>query len=318
MVKKPSSAKKEPKPKLRIRHGLLLIFFTLLFLFYPGDNPYIKFFSFNRDLFAKEIKKINYRINPVPFLINKSSVPDISAESALILDLSSFTPVFEKNPKLKLLPASTTKIITALTAVDHYKVDDVLEVKREITEGQVMELVKGEKMTFENLLYGLLVHSGNDAAFVLADNYPGGEKEFVKAMNKKAEEIGMKDSFFVNPAGLDEFNQHTSAFDLALAGRYLLKVNELSKIVSIKSITVSDVDFKYFHPLSNVNKLLGEIQGIGGLKTGYTEDAGENLVTFYKKNGHQFLIIILKSEDRFKDTENIVSWIDNNVDYITI
>ena len=89
----------------------------------------------------------------------------------------------------------------------------------------------------------------------------------------------------------------------------------LSKIVSTKSITVSDVDFRYFHPLYNINRLLGEIPGVGGLKTGKTEEAGENLITFYKHNGFEYLIVLMKSEDRFTDTENIVGWINSNIGY---
>jgi D-alanyl-D-alanine carboxypeptidase len=172
-------------------------------------------------------------------------------------------------------------------------------------------------MTFENMLYGLLVYSGNDVAYAIADNYPGGRDAFIKKMNEKAASLSMYDSHFENPAGLDSSNQYSSAFDLALVGREVLKNKELSKIVSTKSITVSDEDFKYFHDLTNVNKLLGEIPGVGGLKTGYTEEAGENLVSFYKKGEHKFLIVILKSQDRFLDTRSIITWIDTNIDYFS-
>ena len=89
----------------------------------------------------------------------------------------------------------------------------------------------------------------------------------------------------------------------------------MARFVATKEIVISDVDYIYFHRLTNVNKLLGEIHGIGGLKTGYTENAGENLVSFYKKNGHQFVIVIMKSQDRFNDTRNVVRWIDENVTY---
>lgn len=178
-----------------------------------------------------------------------------------------------------------------------------------------MGLVQNERITVENLLYGLLVHSGNDAAYALADNI--GFDKFVNLMNEKAKSLKMVSSHFTNPAGLDDFNQVTTPFDLALAARELLNSKELSKIVSTKEIVISDVDFQIFHKLSNVNKLLGEIQGIGGLKTGYTENAGENLVSLYKKNNHEYIIVILKSQDRFADTTNVVSWINSNVDYVT-
>jgi D-alanyl-D-alanine carboxypeptidase len=289
---------------------------SFFFLFYPGDEFYIKIFSFNRPLFAQENKFIKYQSYLFPYVINKYFVPEISAEGAYVINLNSFTPVFEKNIQKQFLPASTTKILTALVACDIYKMDDVLTVKRAIQEGQIMELSQNERITAENLLYGLLVHSANDAAYVLADNYQGGFNQFVEMMNKKARDLGMKSSLFKNPAGFDDFSQYTTPYDLALACRELLINKQLAKIVSTKSITISDIDFKHFHQLINVNKLLGEIPGIGGLKTGYTLDAGENLVSFYKKNGYQSLIIILKSEDRFLDTKKTVEWLDKNIGYI--
>lgn len=299
---------------MKIRFYLLFIFYTLLFLFYPGDSFYFHIFAYNRPLFEKKETKKEIKMNPVPYLKNPFYFPETSAEGVYVVDLPSFTPILERNKHVKFLPASTTKIITALVAYDLYKPDDVITVKKTIYEGQLMELQIGEKITVENLLYGLLVHSGNDAAYILADNY--GYEKFIVLMNKKASQLKMSNSYFSDPAGLEETNHYTTPFDLALAGRELLKNQYLSKIVSTKEIIISDVDFKYFHKLTNINKLLGEISGLGGLKTGYTEEAGENLVSFYKKNGHQFIIVILKSLDRFQDTTNVIKWIEENVDYL--
>jgi D-alanyl-D-alanine carboxypeptidase len=298
---------------MKLKFYLFFIFFTLLFLFYPGDSYYFHIFAYNRELINKTIPSIKININPIPYL-KLPYYPEVSAEGIYLVDLPSFTPIFSRNENLKLFPASTTKIMTALVAYDVYKPDQVITVKKTITDGQVMGLVIGEKITVENILYGMLVYSGNDAAYVLADNY--GYDKFITLMNEKATALGMKNSHFSNPNGLDSGSQYSTAFDLSLAGRELLKNPYLSKIVSTKEITISDVDFKYFHQLTNVNKLLGEIQGLGGLKTGYTENAGENLISFYKKNDHQFVIVILKSLDRFNDTRNIITWIEANVGYI--
>lgn len=298
---------------MRLKFYLLFTFFTLLFFFYPGDSYYFHIFAYNRELINKTVPSIKININPIPYL-KLPYYPEVSAEGIYLVDLLSFTPIFSRNESLKLFPASITKILSALVAYDVYKPDQVITVKKTITDGQVMELIVGEKITVENILYGMLVHSANDAAYVLADNY--GYDKFIALMNKKATALGMKNSHFVNPNGLDAGSQYSTAFDLSLAARELLKNPYLSKIVSTKEITISDVDFKYFHQLTSVNKLLGEIQGLGGLKTGYTENAGENLVSFYKKNGHQFVIVILKSLDRFNDTRNIIKWIEENVAYI--
>lgn len=299
---------------MRLKFILPFVFYTLLLLFYPGDSYYFHIFAYNRDLFIEKKITMLPKINPVPYL-KSQYFPAVSAEGIYIVDLLSFTPLFKRAEHEKFFPASTNKIITSLVAYDLYKPDRIVTIKRVMNEGQVMGLVQNERITVENLLYGMLVHSGNDAAYALADEY--GFDRFIGLMNKKAEDLHMDNSHFTNPAGLDDFNQHVSPFDLALAGRELLKNKYLSKIVSTKEIEISDVDFKIFHTLTNVNQLLGEIQGIGGLKTGYTENAGENLVSFYKHDDHQFIIVILKSLDRFQDTKNIVTWINDNVDYIT-
>ena len=300
---------------MKIKFYFLFTFFTLLFLFYPGDSRLFHIFAYNRPLFNQERKTSNFQMNPIPTL-RFDYFPPVSAEGVYVVDLPSFTPILERNIHEKLFPASTAKIITALVSMDLYKSDDVITVKRPAgeIEGQVMGLVAGEKITVENLLYGTLVHSGNDAAYALADRY--GFDKFVTLMNKKAQSLHMKDTHYTNPAGLDDFTEYTTSYDLTLAARKLLQNPLLKKIVATKEITIADVDFQYFHRLENVNKLLGEIQGIGGLKTGYTQNAGENLVSFYKKNGHQFIIVVLKSLDRFADTTQIVNWINTNVDYV--
>lgn len=297
---------------MRSKHILSFIFFTFILLFYPGDSYYFHIFAYNRDLINKTAPIFKVDVHPIPF-IKLPYYPEVTAESIYLVDLPSFTPIYSRNENLELFPASTTKILTALVAYDIYKPNQIITVKKTIDDGQIMGLMIGEKITVENILYGMLVYSGNDAAYVLADNY--GYDKFIDLMNKKAQTLGMKNSHFSNPNGLDSGTQHSTSYDLSLAARELLKNPYLSKIVSTKEITISDVDFKYFHQLNNVNKLLGEIQGLGGLKTGYTENAGENLVSFYKKNGHQFVIVILKSLDRFSDTRNIIKWIDENVDY---
>jgi len=299
---------------MKLKFILSFIFYTLFFLFYPGDSYHLHIFTYNRYLF-NQTKKINkLDLKSIPYLKNHYQ-PNISAQGTYVVDLDNFTPLLEINPDQKFIPASTVKIITALVAYDIYKPEQIIEVKKIISEGQVMGLVVGEKITAENLLYGLLVHSANDAAYVLADNY--GYKKFISLMNKKAKKIGMKNTFFIDSSGLND-RQYTSPYDLSLAARELLKNNYLAKIVATKEIIISDIEFKYFHRLTNVNQLLGEIEGLGGLKTGYTESAGENLVSFYKKNNHRYIIVVLKSENRFQDTKNIIDWLNLNIDYMQI
>ena len=299
---------------IRTRYYIFFILFALLFLFYPGDTVPFKTYVFHRDLFSKSANSVLLSLDTVP-VATSSALPYVNAESVLIADEKTLSPVYEKNTQSTMLPASTTKIITALVAYDVYRPDQILTVKQSFSEGQIMNLVQGEKITVENLLYGILVHSANDAAEILAQNY--GRDAFVQKMNEKARSISMDHTHFENPAGLHHPNQYTTAVDLARAARVLLRNPYLSKISATKEIIISDTDFKYFHKLSNVNELLGEIPGIGGLKTGYTLESGQNLVTRYKRrDGNEMLIVVLKSEDRFLDTRELVNWIENTIQYV--
>lgn len=296
------------------RFLVLLVFFTGMFLFYPGNSQMYRIFTQYPEAFTPPVAAAVPELNPVP-VVTSTSQPILTAQGVYVVDLKSFTPVYERNANREFYPASTTKVITALVAQDLYSNDEVVTVKRILNEGQVMGLVQGEEITVENLLYGSLVHSGNDAAFALADHY--GYDDYIRKMNEKATALGMKNSRFVNPTGLDDSRQVSSPYDLALAGRAVLNNNLLRKMVSTKAITISDVDFKIFHQLTNVNQLLGEIPGLGGLKTGYTEAAGQNLISFYRRpDNSEFLIVVLKSEDRFADTTSIINWLNSNVTFI--
>lgn len=300
---------------MKPRFYVISALFIVLFLFYPGDSIFYQTYAFHEEVFYKDHKPRVPSILPIPTV--KSNVPpEVTAQGVYIVDLPSFTPVFEKNAQNRLYPASTTKVITALVAYDVYKPRDIITVQRDTVEGQTMNLAKGERITVENLLYGILVHSANDAAYALADGY--GYDDFIAAMNAKAKALGMENSKFTNPAGLDTGGPFSSPYDLALAGRELLLNPYLKKMTATKQITISDEDYKYFHDLNNINQLLGEIQGVGGLKTGYTELAGQNLVSFYRKDNHDLLVVVMKSEDRFQDTRTIIDWISNNVEYIKV
>jgi len=301
---------------MKPRFYFLFVFFSTLFLFYPGDSDLFRIFAFNRDLFTKNevIDKVDIS---APIVKNANFTPDLTANGVYIVDKNSFTPIYEKNATKRLYPASTTKIITALVAYDIYNLNKVITIKKLPDDGQMMGLVLGERISVEYLLYGTLIHSGNDAAYTLAYEY--GYDKFIDLMNKKVQDLQMKGTHFDNPVGYDSPNVYSTPFDLALAARELLSNKYLSKIVSIKEITISDADFKYFHVLSNVNQLLGELDGIGGVKTGYTQEAGENLVSFYKHGDNkEYIIVIMRSEDRFTDTLNVVNWINSNVEYVQI
>jgi D-alanyl-D-alanine carboxypeptidase (penicillin-binding protein 5/6) len=253
--------------------------------------------------------------SPIPILVKDGPYPVLSAQAVLALDLNSGVSLYEKEPDRKQLPASTTKIVTALVAMDFYKDDVVLEVKNVKIDGQKMGLQNGEKMTVKDLLYGLLVYSANDAAEVFAQNYPGGRDAFIAAMNAKANDLNLTETEFVNPTGLDGNGIYTTARDLARVAEVAMKDPRFAEIVGTKEKIVQDITGKLVHKLQNVNVLLGKVDGVLGVKTGWTENARENLVTYYEKDGKKIMIVVLGSQDRFGETEELLSWINTSYDW---
>lgn len=252
---------------------------------------------------------------PAPYPVNITGVypgPEVSATGVVVLDIDSGVYLYKRNESIELSPASTTKLLTALVVLDNYNLDDVVTVKQMDIDGQSMGLVPGEKITVENLLYGALIYSGNDAAWALAEYYPGGEQKFVEAMNAKAGELHLTYSAFTNPVGYDEPNHKMTPLDLAQLGEAALNNKTIAKMVAIPQITISDVTHTYFHQLKNVNELLGKIPGVGGIKTGWTETAGENLITLVERSGHRIIVVTLHSQDRFGDTSRLIDWVFGN------
>jgi D-alanyl-D-alanine carboxypeptidase len=242
--------------------------------------------------------------------------PILSAQGVWAVDLDSGVTLYEKNPDGELLPASTTKIITALVSLDVYQLDQVLTVGKGVAvNGQKMGLFLGEKMKFENLLYGLLVYSANDAAETLAQDYPAspvggsGYDAFITAMNQKAKDLSMANSHFDNPVGLDTDGQHSTAKDLIRASEVAMRNPEFAKIVGTKNIVITDDSGKISYDLQNVNELLGVVPGVMGVKTGWTENARENLVTYIERDDHKVMIALLGSQDRFGETKELIDWI---------
>ncbi len=288
----------------------LVLLFTLILL-YPGGQG-----TSLAGVAAKPLRTLaTVPPTPAPYPQNSSGVYpgfEISASGVVVLDVASGVFLYERGEEELLSPASTTKILTALVALDAYDLDDVVTITQVANDGQVMGLVPGERITVENLLYGALIQSGNDAAWALADNYPGGVTEFVRVMNEQAQALHLDKSHFTNPVGYDDLAHKTTPKDLARLSKVALENKVIAKMVAIPQITVSDVTHTYFHPLTNVNELLGKIPGVGGIKTGWTEEAGENLVTLVERNGHRIILVVLHSEDRFVDTSRLIDWVFTN------
>ncbi len=239
--------------------------------------------------------------------------PIISARAVLIKDLITDTILYQKNANTSLPIASTTKIMTALIGVSYFKPNSVLSVNQGASiSGSRVGLLSGEDLNFRSLLYGMLLSSGNDAAFTIAENYPGGVLGFVSAMNKKVSDLNLKNTHFDNPAGFDSVSHYSSAFDLAIITHEALKDSQLARIFATKDTDITSLDKKNTYQLHNLNKLLSDVSGVLGVKTGTTEAAKENLITLIDRGGHRVLIVLLGSNNRFGETKQLIDWTYSN------
>lgn len=256
--------------------------------------------------------KVSKAYSDLPVLKDGVGYPVVSAQSVMAIDLDSGVTLYEKDPNKALLPASTTKIITALVALDTYDINSILKVGKVVVEGQKMGLVQGEEIRFIDLLNGLLIYSANDAAEVLAQNHPAGRSVFIGLMNKKVKDLGLTNSHFTNPVGLDDGAQYSTTRDLAIVAKYAMKNPVFAEIVGTKEKTVKSIDGRFSHRLVNINKLLDEVPGVLGVKTGWTENARENLVTYVDRNNKKIIVVVLGSSDRFGETKELIEWIYKN------
>lgn len=252
---------------------------------------------------------------PTVPVLKTNNFPVLSAQGVIALDLDTGNILYEKNADQELLPASTTKIMTSLVAMDHYDPSEVITVGNFWVEGQKMRLFTGEKITIQSLLDGLLIYSANDAAEVLAANYPGGREAFVDAMNQKAKLLGLHNTTFKNPSGLDEEGHVSTARDMVKLSSYAMARPWFRDTVKTKEKIVTSADGLGVHKLTNVNTLLGTTEGVLGIKTGWTEAARENLVTYVIRQDKPVILALLGSQDRFGETKELIEWIYNDHDW---
>lgn len=288
---------------------ILFSLFALVLLFLPSQNAFERL-PINSIGIPTVQQDILVLPTPASYPVNttRSEPPFLTSQSVLLVDVDSAVVMYEKNADEPLPPASTTKLMTALVGLDTYSLDTVLTVGDVTKDGRIMGLLPGERLSFESLLYGILVHSANDAAEAVAYAYPGGYDAFIEQMNQKAHELHMGSAVFRNPTGLHHPEHIMSARDLLTLSMVAIKNPIISKIAATRAITVSDETYTHFHELTNVNELLGVYPGIAGLKTGYTPESGESLVTLYKQPNIRLLSVLLGSSDRFGETVTLLSW----------
>ncbi|MDO8498904.1 MAG: serine hydrolase [bacterium] len=290
------------------------IFFLILFsgavfyAFWPKD--------WNSKLASPWIGKGSSGANlwfPQVMGVTLDEAPEITAKSAYFIDIDSGKVLYSKMEHARLPVASLVKIMTVIVALKNMEWQDKVYISQKAAsmEPDHMELIAGEKLSVEELLDGVFLVSANDAAEALAEAALGDREEFIKQMNLQVELLGIKDTLFINPTGLQEEgrDQYSSAYDMALMSRYAIKhfphtvdISSLPHILLPRTLTHQDYDL-----YSGIN-LLTTYPGVLGFKTGYTPEAGLTLVTLAKKDGHEVLGVILNSEYRRDEARSLLDY----------
>lgn len=247
--------------------------------------------------------------------------PIVHSKSIIVLDRKTLLPLYEKNAYKKMAMASTTKILTCIIALENSSKDDIVTVSKKASNvsGSTLGLKNNSKVSMNNLLYGLMLRSGNDCAIAIAEHISGSVENFSSLMNSKAFELGLFNSNFVTPHGLDDSNHFTTAYDLALLTNYALQNEEFKKIVSTKTKVIS-IDGN-LREISNTNELLGNVDGVYGVKTGFTFEAGRCLVSACKKENLDIIVVVLGADSksiRTQDSKNLINYIFDNYKYINV
>jgi D-alanyl-D-alanine carboxypeptidase (penicillin-binding protein 5/6) len=277
---------------------------------------------------AKELEPIT-RVKPLPelsrdfqYAVKKNTSatePLLTARAVIVYDQSNGAILYEKAMDQKLPEASLTKLMTALVAIETYDLGEEIEITYPVTntENNVMGLQVGELITVENLLKGLLIFSANDAALALEYHHPEGSAGFIKAMNQKAQALHLSQTSFRNTPGFDDPGHYSTTFDLAILGKAVLENPKLTSIMQTEQELVTDVTGTIQHPLQTTNQLLNNFSGLVAGKTGSTPLAGGCLITQVNREGHPIITVVLGSQDRFKDTANLVNWVYNYFEWKT-
>lgn len=307
---------------LKKKKNFFLYFFLFFSLSFLVTASFFDIFL-RKYIYEKRLNKlpINFSLDLYPVLKSKIG-EDITAKAGVVMDNDSKVVLFSKNPNLLFSMASTTKIMTAVIALEYYKTNDVLTIQTDQVEGVNVGFKKGQKLFFKDVLYAMLLPSGNDAALALAQNYKGGEMEFVKKMNEKARKLYLDNTNFADAIGLHDSQDYTTPLDLAKLSSFALKNKIFAEIVATKTKEISDITGENKYLVSNLNKLLG-VSGVNGIKTGYTSEAGQVLVTSKAEmdsnnKKHTIIIVIMDSLDRFSDTEKLLYLVSNNINYLSI
>ncbi|MGI2295766.1 D-alanyl-D-alanine carboxypeptidase family protein [Paenibacillus sp. GXUN7292] len=235
---------------------------------------------------------------------------DTSAKASALIDVTSGRLLHSENGDKPMRIASLTKIMTAIVAIEHGNLQDMVKVNKSAVgkEGSSIYIQLNEEMSLSNLLYGLMLRSGNDAAVAIAEHVGGSEEGFVHLMNEKASYIGLANTSFKNPHGLDQDGHYSTANDLAVLTAYALKNKAFAEIVKSKEKTAPNPHEDWDYRWKNKNKMLTLYEGADGVKTGYTKKALRCLVSSATRNKHQLVAVTIAAGDDWNDHRLMLDW----------
>jgi len=296
----------------------VIIFIFIFIICFTFSNTYADDIELNTDIFniQNEIE-----LNNTIQTSSKETKLNVNSRACIVLDRLSNKILYGKNEYNKVKMASTTKIMTATVIIENCNLKETVEVSKKAagTGGSRLGLKTGDKITINDLLYGLMLCSGNDAAVALAESCAGNVSEFSILMNKKAEELGLLNTHFESPHGLDSDEHYTTAYELALLSNYALKNPIFAQIVGTKNYTATING--HSKTLSNTNELLGNLNGIYGIKTGFTNGANRCLVTACKRNDMDIICVVLGCDTkkfRTQDSIKLIEYAYKNFQMINI
>lgn len=238
--------------------------------------------------------------------------PEITAESAMSYDLTTDKLLFSKNINKRLPIASLTKIMTAIVALENEGVDKQIKVSKQAAEvgEDSMGLSEDEVLTLKDLLFGLVLHSGNDAAEAIANDSKVGRNNFIYLMNRKAENLGLADTHFTNPSGLEgDGTQYSTAYDLLVMTRFaIINLKDFVPITSTYYYSIPQTPEHKAYDLYNETNLITSYPGVKGVKTGFTNEAGYCLVTYFEHGNHKIIAVLLNSDNRRQEMKDLLDY----------
>lgn len=295
-------------------------FFYKIFILFSILSFGLSTFSFGDDI-DNEVIDVNAEIISSDTYRKQIKTPDTNSRACVVIDRNTSTILYGKNENQKRKMASTTKIMTATIIIENCNLDETIEISKKAagTGGSKLGLKTGDKITIRDLLYGLMLRSGNDAAVALAE-YAGGSIEgFAKLMNKKASALGLTSTHFETPHGLDSDKHYTTAYELAILSNYALNNTTFAQIVGTKEYTITINGTP--KQISNTNELLGNLNGVYGIKTGFTNGANRCLVTSCKRNDMDIICVVLGADTkkfRTQDSIKLINYIFDNFEPVNI